>query len=88
MDQNTDRLEEGDRRRRQLTAGSIALYGFLAIAGFYLIAEHRAHALGWLPWLLIFACPLLHIFVHRKHGARGHDHEEKLAQPRHPSNPN
>ena len=46
---------------------------FLITGGvFFLIAEHRAHLLGWLPWLIILACPLLHIFMHRSHG--GHDH--------------
>ncbi len=46
----------------------IALVGFLAIAGFFLWTEHRAHLLGGLPWLLLLACPLLHFFMHRGHG--------------------
>ncbi len=37
-----------------------------AIAAFYLITEHRAHLLGWLPFLLILACPLLHLFHARR----------------------
>ncbi len=45
---------------------------FLAIAGFFLFTEHRAHALGLLPFALLLLCPLLHLFGHR-HG--GHDHE-------------
>jgi hypothetical protein len=50
------------------------LVGFLVLAGFYLIAEHRAHlwlVLPWLPWLLLLACPLMHIFMHGSHGGRG-----------------
>ena len=43
----------------------IALGVFLAIAGFFLWTEHRAHVLGALPWLLLLACPLLHLFMHR-----------------------
>lgn len=50
------------------------LIGFLAIAAFFLLSEHRAHALGLLPYLLLLACPLLHIFMHRGHG-RGHRHD-------------
>jgi hypothetical protein len=50
---------------------NIALIGFLVIAGFHLIAEHRAHLLGWLPWLLLAACPLLHFFMHGGHGDHG-----------------
>lgn len=44
------------------------LLGFLAIAGFFLLAEHRAHVLGALPVLLLLACPVLHLFHHGGHG--------------------
>ena len=53
---------------------NVVLVVFLAIAGFYLVAEHRAHlwlALPWLPWLLLLACPLLHLFMHGGHGGHG-----------------
>ena len=60
------------------------LLGFLAIAGFFLLIEHRAHVLGVLPFLLLLACPLLHLFHHGGHGrhggaskATGHAHERK-----------
>ncbi len=43
----------------------------LAIAGYFLIAEHRAHLSGYLPFLLLLACPLLHAFMHGGH-ERGH----------------
>ena len=50
--------------------------GFLAIAGFFLITEHTAHVLGVLPWLLLAACPLMHMFMHHDHGGNrdGADH--------------
>lgn len=44
---------------------------FLAIAAFYLYTEHRAHLLGALPFLLLLACPLMHLFMHHGHGAHG-----------------
>ena len=47
------------------------LIAFLAIAGFILRQEHRAHLLGFLPYLLLLACPLLHLFMHRGHGGHG-----------------
>ncbi len=50
------------------------LIGFLAIAAFFLFSEHRAHALGVLPFLLLLACPLMHIFMHRGHDG-GHKHD-------------
>lgn len=51
-----------------------ALAGFLAVAGFFLWTEHRAHLLGMLPYLLILACPLMHLFHHGGHGHGQHRH--------------
>lgn len=45
------------------------LLGFIAIAAFFLFTEHRAHVLGALPYLLLLACPLLHLFMHGRHGS-------------------
>jgi len=60
----------GDRSayRRRVRWG---LGVFLAIAVFFLWEEHRAHLLGGLPWLLLLACPLMHLLMHRRHG--GHE---------------
>lgn len=55
------------------TRSGLALIGFLAIAGFFLFTEHRAHALGALPYVLLALCPLLHIFGHGGHGGHGND---------------
>ena len=54
------------------------LLAFILIAGYFFVAEHRAHLAGYLqylPILLLLACPLLHLFMHggHDHGA-GHDH--------------
>ena len=38
-----------------------------AVAGWFLWTEHRAHLLGALPWLVLLACPLMHVFMHRGH---------------------
>ena len=42
--------------------------GFALIAAFYLLTEHYAHVLGYLPYLLLLACPLMHLFGHGGHG--------------------
>jgi hypothetical protein len=55
------------------TPAGIALLAFLAVAAFFLWTEHRAHLLGVLPWLLLAACPLMHLFMHGGHGDHG-DH--------------
>jgi hypothetical protein len=49
----------------------LALLVACAVIGFYLLTEHTAHLLGALPFLLVLACPLMHVFMHR--GA-GHHH--------------
>ncbi len=49
--------------------GKIVLTVFLAIGGFYLLAEHRAHAFAVLPFLLLPACLLMHVFMHGGHGS-------------------
>jgi len=62
----------------------MVLLAFLAIAGFFLLAEHRAHLFGVLPFLLLAACPLLHFFMHRGHGGHAEHkppHTDKGAQP-------
>jgi hypothetical protein len=43
--------------------------GFIVVVGFFLLTEHTAHVFGVLPYLLILACPLMHLFMH--HGDRG-----------------
>ncbi len=48
-------------------------WGFIAIAAFFLVAEHRAHVVQYLPFLLLAACPLMHLF-HRHGDHGGHDH--------------
>lgn len=56
--------------------GGIVLGMLLVIAAFYVVNEHLAHAgqaLPYLPYLILLACPLMHVFGHN-HG--GHSHAE------------
>jgi hypothetical protein len=76
MDMQTNQSFTGERERPPWwrTRSGFVLLGFLAIGGYFLITEHRAHlalALPYLPWLLLLACPLMHLFMH--HGAHGRD---------------
>jgi hypothetical protein len=51
----------------------VALLAFLAIGAFFLLTEHTAHVFGALPYLLLLACPLMHLFMHGGHGGHaGH----------------
>lgn len=73
-DENRQRPQQDDEPGQpgfwRSKAGLVAV-AFLLIAAFFLLSEHRAHALGALPYLIILACPLLHIFMHRGHGSHG-----------------
>lgn len=50
--------------RSRFGLGWIVLAG---VAGWFLWEEHQAHLLGALPYLLLMACPLMHVFMHRGH---------------------
>ena len=56
------------------TYSRTVLIAFTAIALLLIAYEHRVHVLGILPWLLILACPLMHLFMHlfMHHGHGGH----------------
>jgi hypothetical protein len=53
------------------SAAGVALCAAMVPIGFYLLAEHRAHVFGVLPYLLVAACPLMHLFMHHGHGGHG-----------------
>lgn len=50
---------------------ALVLAVIAAIAGALLFTQHQAHVLGVLLWLPLLACPLMHFFMHGKHGRRG-----------------
>lgn len=50
--------------------GAIAM--LIVIAMFYLLREHWGHVLGALPYLLLLACPLMHLFGHGQHNHGQH----------------
>ena len=64
--------EHGGRNPNPAPRGYNRIFiAFLAIGAFYLFTEHRAHLLGALPFLLLLACPLMHLFMHHGHGGHG-----------------
>jgi Flp pilus assembly protein TadB len=50
-------------------AGRLALYFAYAAAAIFVIVWHWRHLLDALPFLVVLACPLMHLFMHH-----GHDH--------------
>lgn len=75
--------------RSRYALGLIVIGG---VAAFFLLSQHRAHFLGALPYLLLLACPLMHMFMHHGHGKhkrhdaeRGSDRDEtQRSQDRQP----
>lgn len=53
------------------TRTGIAMIGFVPVGAFHVLREHWGHALGTLPYILILACPLMHLFTHRGHHHHG-----------------
>lgn len=60
-------------------AGRWVFLGFILIAGYFLLTEHRAHFIQYLPFALLLACPLLHM-LHRHGGDKDGD-RKRTSQP-------
>lgn len=59
---------------------TITLCALLAIIGFFLLTEHRAHVFGALPYVFLLACPLFHLLLHGRHGGHGSEPEQGRKQ--------
>ena len=69
--------ETGHNESAWRSRGRIVFLAFAVIGAFFLLTEHWAHALPWLPWLLLAACPLMHVFMHHGHGAHHHGGDDR-----------
>lgn len=55
-----------------MTPGFIVLcVAVLAAAGLLFLTGHGPHVVGYLPFLILFACPLMHLLLHGKHHRHG-----------------
>ena len=68
------------RKNQRGAASTWVFAGFAAVALFFLLTEHRAHLFGWLPFILLAACPLIHFF-HGHGGHGGHDNHGGADEP-------
>jgi cell division protein FtsW (lipid II flippase) len=71
MDSSPEHQHEPERRPWFRSKTNWALIGFIAVGAVFLLTEHRAHLLGILPFLIVLACPLMHLFHHHGHGSHG-----------------
>lgn len=70
-----DTKEQSQMRSWLRSRTGLVLIGFLAIIVFFLVTEHRAHLFGFLPFLLLLLCPVLHWLMHGGHGGHGETHK-------------
>jgi hypothetical protein len=54
--------------RSRYAIGLVVIGG---VAIYFLLTEHLAHVIGALPYLLLLACPLMHVFMHGGHHHHG-----------------
>ncbi|HMS23142.1 MAG TPA: DUF2933 domain-containing protein [Candidatus Levybacteria bacterium] len=54
------------------TKTKLVLIIFLGIGAFFLLAEHRAHLYGLLPYSFLLLCLVMHMFMHG--GKKGGHH--------------
>ena len=65
--------EEGPSLQDVVSRRMKQVFVIFAIIGvFFIVAEHRAHLIPYLPWLFLAACPLMHVFMHHGHGRHHH----------------
>lgn len=68
----------GQAEQSTLRKYPFVLIAFLLVIGYFLLTEHRAHIVPFLPFLLLAACPLMHVFMHGGHGHRAGAQPDKL----------
>ncbi len=65
--QSQEKRHESSLKDWLASRTGIATVVVVLVLGFLVYTGHSAHLLGALPYLLILACPLMHIFMHGGH---------------------
>ncbi len=65
--------------RSPIVMGIVAVLGITGV--YYVTTEHWQHTWTFLPYLLLLACPLMHLFMHGGHGGHGgHGRAEQVSR--------
>jgi DUF2933 family protein len=70
-------MNNHETKQRPQNRHNTTLWVFIAIISYFLIMEHWAHIVPYLPWLFLLVCPLMHVFMHGGHGHGGHNNHDK-----------
>lgn len=57
---------------KNLLSGKTPFPLVCAVAAAFVLYWHWRHALDALPFLVVLACPLIHVFMHHGHGHGAH----------------
>lgn len=63
----------------------LALITAAAVLVTYLLTRHQLHTLQLLPWVVLLACPLMHLFMHGEHRHQHHEVGDKRPELRDPT---
>lgn len=80
MSEHRHPIERNEHQPWLVSRTGIVTVGALAIIAFLIYRGHTAHLLGLLPYALLLACPLMHIFMHHGHGGHTHRHDQHSHQ--------
>lgn len=63
-----------------LTPKGLAALGLIGAVTYFLLMEHRQHVWQYLPFLILLACPFMHLFIHRGHGDHGEQDDSQAGE--------
>lgn len=72
-------MHNTENRRGLFSKGTWIVVSVIGAVGLvFLFTNHTSHVLITLPYLILLACPLLHVFMHRGHDDHAsRDHKEE-----------
>ncbi len=79
MVENSSTTNSPDATRRLPWKGALLMV--VALVAFYLLREHWNHFAGSAAYLLLLACPLMHLFGHGHGHGHGYHHGGGTGQP-------
>lgn len=69
-------MSEHDTHSSQHKKNNLVMWIFIAFISYFLVTEHWAHIVPYLPWLILLACPFMHMFMHGGHGHGNHEEHD------------
>ncbi len=75
---NSPMSPSGDPQPNRALKSAAVMVALIGV--FFLLREHWGHVAGYWPYLLLLACPLMHVF--HGHGSHGHHHDQRSGADR------